>query len=195
MANTCTDFNTAPAANGPALLAKLKPAYPAAALKTIQALSAKIDRVTKERAKWLAPEASAAIVKRRAAAHADPSDANLAALSVESENELRARYETAAHELHGLITEVKRGLHRPYLELLAAIRKAVNEGLEELEQTNRKAHAALGVPYDPAEDFMRLSVQRFMECAAGKLDNERCVCDPVEALAFIGPIRGGGWFS
>jgi hypothetical protein len=188
--------NTAPAANGPALSETIGLVYPKATVAAISAISKDIERIGRERAKWLRPEAEKAIYDRRVLAHAHPSETNLAALTGETPEALTARYEATANELHGVIETTKKALHPHYLVILDTLRTALTAQMGKLEAVNRKAFAAWGVPYDAANDAMLLSLARFLDNAAGKLDNERCVCWPDELKTFLGELKpAGGLFS
>lgn len=190
------NYNPAPAANGPAVSEMLGAIYPKATVAAIAAISRDVERIQRERAKWLRPEAEAAIHNRRTLAHAHPSDTNLAALTGETPEALTARYDATASELHGVIETTKKALHPHYLVLLETLRAALKAQMEKLEVTNRKAFAAYGVPYDAASDAMLLSLARFLDNAAGKLDNPACICWPDELRAFLGEIKpAGGLFS
>ena len=143
-----------------------------------------------------ADEAEKAIHDRRVLAHAHPSDSNIAALTVETPEQLTARFDSIQNELHGVIEQTKRALHPHYLVLLETLRAALTAQMEKLEATNRKQHAAYGIPYAPESDAMLLSLSRFLDNAGTKLDNERCVCWPDELRLFLGEIKpAGGLFS
>jgi hypothetical protein len=188
--------NTAPAANGPAISEMLGAIYPKATVAAIAAITKDVERIQKMRASWLRPEAEKAIHERRVLAHAHPSETNLAALTGETPEALTARYEATANELFGVIETTKKALHPHYIVVLETLRAALTAQMGKLEAVNRKAFAAWGVPYDAANDAMLLSLSRFLDNAAGKLDNERCVCWPDELKTFLGELKpAGGLFS
>ena len=188
--------NSAPAANGPAVSEMLGAIYPKATVAAINAISKDVERIQRERSKWLRPEAEKAIHDRRTRAHAHPSDTNLAALTGETPEQLTARFDSIQNELAGVIEQTKRALHPHYLVLLETLTAALTAQMEKLEATNRKAFAAYGVPYDAASDAMLLSLARFLGNAAIKLDNPACICWPDELRAFLGEIKpAGGLFS
>ena len=188
--------NSAPAANGPAVSEMLGAIYPKATVAAINAITKDVERIQRERSKWLRPEAEAAIHNRRNLAHTHPSEANLAALTGETPEQLTARFDSIQGELHGVIEQTKRQLHPHYLVVLETLRAALTAQMEKLEATNRKQHAAYGIPYAPESDAMLLSLSRFLDNAAGKLDNAACVCWPDELKSFLGEIKpAGGLFS
>jgi hypothetical protein len=190
------NHNSAPAANGPAVSEMLGAIYPKATVAAIAAITKDVERIQKERAKWLRPEAEKAIHDRRVLAHAHPSDTNLAALTGETPEALTGRYEATANELHGVIKTTKQALHPHYLVILDTLRTALTAQMGKLEAVNRAAHGKFGVPYAPETDAMLLSLARFLDNAAGKLDNAACVCWPDELRAFLGEIKpAGGLFS
>ena len=188
--------NSAPAAHGPTVSDLLGAIYPKATVAAINAITKDVERIQRERSKWLRPEAEKAIHDRRVLAHAHPSETNLAALTGETPEQLTARFDSIQGELHGVIEQTKRQLHPHYLVVLETLRAALTVQMGKLEAVNRKAFAAYGVPYDAASDAMLLSLSRFLDNAAGKLDNERCVCWPDELKSFLGELKAaGGLFS
>ena len=188
--------NSAPAAHGPTVSDLLGAIYPKATVAAINAITKDVERIQKDRAKWLRPEAEAAIHNRRTLAHAHPSDTNLAALTGETPEALTARYDATANELHGVIETTKKALHPHYLVVLETLRAALTAQMEKLEATNRKQHAAYGIPYAPESDAMLLSLSRFLDNAGAKLDNAACVCWPDEMKSFLGELKpAGGLFK
>jgi hypothetical protein len=187
--------NNAPAAHGPAVSKRLGRFAPAAALKAIAEIGATCDRIDAQRNQWLYPEALKAIADRRNAALADPSEKNLQALTGETGDQLIRRYENAANELFNVKTEAKRALHEHYVAVLEALRASLTEHMKALQAENEKAFAAWGIPYDAADDVMLLSLARYLEGAATKLDNPNCVCDVSEFREFVGVGAKPGLFS
>lgn len=190
MPNVIIQRNTAPAADHVTVFARLGRFAPASALSKIKDISARMEPLERERNRWLRPCAEAEIHRRREAVKNDPSEANLAAVSLESADQLAKRYEATADEYHRLLAEMRPALHQPYTDVLAGLLEALDGAVAKVSAENTKQAEGWGVKYDAAADPVVLSLLRLRESAVARLDNPNCVMHPEEFRQFLGIKRG-----
>jgi hypothetical protein len=147
---------------------------PAFASKTLTEKIKKQDddlvRLNKELAKWLAPEAEAAIKKIRQDAHDDPTDENLAKLSAESIAELTKRYADAANEIRNIIAAKVRSGGPLMAEVLEGATPLLEEEMNSVEAANKAQAERYGVTYDRENDQTLKSLARLSENLRAQLE-------------------------
>lgn len=160
----------------------------------LESLAQKVGRLDREYDRWTRPAAEAEIVRRRSAAHADPTDANLALLASESPDALRARFEHTATVLYNIRDQVLCDARPLLRRILDALDPVIEREMSAVEKAGRETAERYGVAYEAKEDRVWCALAKFREVAHSRLASETSVLTVRDLRAFLGdlkPRKGG----
>ncbi|MBC7368902.1 MAG: hypothetical protein H7343_19175 [Undibacterium sp.] len=149
--------------------------------------------VTKERAKYAPTEAQRVTDALRDKTHADPSPANLAAFSAHTPEEINARFANTANALANIQNEIIEKNKWVGLAILAEALPIVDREIEAVEANGRKAFARFGAVYDPAQDYLLLSLSKWRDLVTGVFSSDRPGARPDTVREWFGllPVAKG----
>ncbi|MBC7367325.1 MAG: hypothetical protein H7343_11040 [Undibacterium sp.] len=151
------------------------------------------DAASAERAKYAPTEAQRVTDALRDKTHADPTPANLAAYSAQTAGEVHARYANTANALANIQNEIVERNKWVGLAILEAVLPIVDREIETVETTGRKAFAEFGAVYDPAQDYLLLSLSKWRDLVTGVFNADRPGARPDQVRDWFGllPVAKG----